>query len=88
MASSNSIMFDQEDIQNSKDNVLYTEDPSEIPVTLIGTPKIKYPSNVIFWGRISMKGLILSDGSINFTEWLQNQHRNDKCKRMYITDES
>ncbi|CAF1497063.1 unnamed protein product, partial [Rotaria sordida] len=33
--------------QNSRNDIVYAEDPSEIPADLREAPKIKYTSNVI-----------------------------------------
>ncbi|CAF1071853.1 unnamed protein product [Rotaria sordida] len=40
-----------------------------------------------FGVEFATRGLIPYDGSINFTQWLQDQHQNDKRKRMYKTGE-
>ncbi|CAF2603383.1 unnamed protein product [Rotaria sp. Silwood2] len=47
----------------------------------------KYLSGAMFWDGIRTKGLIPHDGPINFIQWLRDQRRNDKCKRVYITGE-
>ena len=70
---------------NSKNDVIYAEDSSEISADLREASLVKYPSGVIFWGAIITKDLILQDGPINITQWLPDQCPIDKRKRMYMT---
>ncbi|CAF3710301.1 unnamed protein product [Rotaria sp. Silwood1] len=60
-------IFTIEDFQNSKNDVAYAEDASEIPADLREAPKVKYPSDVMFWGTIYTKSLVPNDSQINFT---------------------
>ncbi|CAF1307494.1 unnamed protein product [Rotaria sordida] len=78
-------IFTIEGFHNSKNDVIYAEEPSEIPADLREASIVKYPSGVMFWGAITTKGLISQDGPINFTQWLRDQCPLDKRKRMYMT---
>ncbi|CAF3988978.1 unnamed protein product [Rotaria sordida] len=80
-------IFTTKGFHNSKNNVIYAEDSSEIPADLREAPMLKYPKGVMFWSGICTRGLILHDGPNNFTQWLQGQHQNDKRKRMYMIGE-
>ncbi|CAF3929933.1 unnamed protein product [Rotaria sp. Silwood1] len=70
-----------------KNDVIYAEDPSEIPVDLREASIVKYPTGVMFWNAITTKGLIPQDGPINFTQWSRAQCPLDKRKRMYMTSD-
>ncbi|CAF3943111.1 unnamed protein product [Rotaria sp. Silwood1] len=76
-----------EGFHNSKNDVIYAEDPSEIPVDLREASIVKYPTGVMFWNAITTKGLIPQDGPINFTQWSRAQCPLDKRKRMYMTSD-
>ncbi|CAF1408385.1 unnamed protein product [Rotaria sordida] len=77
-------IFTIEGFHNSKNDVIYAEESSEIPADLREASIVKYPSGVMFWGAITTKGLISQDGPINFTQWLRDQCPLDKRKRMYM----
>lgn len=78
-------IFTIEGTQNSKNNVIYAEDSSEIPADLREASAIKFPNGVMFWGAITTKDLVPRDGPINVTHWLRDQRWLDKRKRMYMT---
>ncbi|CAF3890786.1 unnamed protein product [Rotaria sp. Silwood1] len=59
-----------EGIHNSKNDVFYGEDSSELSADLKEAPIVKYRSDVMFSSAITTKSLILQDGPINFTQWL------------------
>ncbi|CAF1037217.1 unnamed protein product [Rotaria sordida] len=61
--------FTTESFQNSKKDLVYAEDSSEISTDL----------------RKASKNLIPKDSSIHFTDWIQNQRQNDRRKSMYMT---
>ncbi|CAF3028008.1 unnamed protein product [Rotaria sp. Silwood2] len=54
-------IFTIEGFQNSKNDIVYAEDPSEISAQLRETQKVKYPSGVILWDAICTNGLIPND---------------------------
>lgn len=83
-------IFTLEPFQNSKNDVVYAEKSSMIPVELREAPKNKFPKGIMFWGAISSKGLIPKNGPFNITKWLkdqQNATNSNRRGRMYMTGE-
>ena len=80
-------IFTVEGFYNSKNDVVYAEDSSEIPADLRAASRSKYPAGIMFWGAICTKGLIPQNGPINFTQWLRDQRSNNNPKRLYMTGE-
>ncbi|CAF3138914.1 unnamed protein product [Rotaria sp. Silwood2] len=80
-------IFTIEGYYNSKNDVVYAENSSEISPDLRNASISKYPVGVMFWGAICTKGLIPQDGPINFTQWLRDQRPKNNSKRFYMTGE-
>ncbi|CAF1533787.1 unnamed protein product [Adineta steineri] len=80
-------IFTMEGFYNSKNDVVYAKNSSEIPADLRNASISKYPVGVMFWGAICSKGLIPQDGPINFTQWLRDQRSTTNSKRLYMTGE-
>ncbi|CAF3310887.1 unnamed protein product [Rotaria sp. Silwood2] len=80
-------IFTIEGYYNSKNDVVYAENSSEISPNLRNASISKYPVGVMFWGAICTKGLIPQDGPINFTQWLRDQRPKNNSKRFYMTGE-
>ncbi|CAF4655107.1 unnamed protein product [Rotaria sp. Silwood2] len=80
-------IFTIEGYYNSKNDVVYAENSSEISPDLRNASISKYLVGVMFWGAICTKGLIPQDGPINFTQWLRDQRPKNNSKRFYMTGE-
>ncbi|CAF1650194.1 unnamed protein product, partial [Didymodactylos carnosus] len=80
-------IFTIEGFYNSKNDVVYAEDSSEISADLRAASRSKYPAGIMFWGGICTKGLIPQNGPVNFTQWLRDQRSNNNPKRLYMTGE-
>jgi hypothetical protein len=80
-------IFTVEGYYNSKNDVVYAENSSEIPPDLRNASISKYPVGVMFWDGICTQGLIPLDGPINFTQWLRDQRSDNNSKRLYMTGE-
>jgi hypothetical protein len=78
--------------QNKRnDGIWAKEDEKEISASLINAPSDKFQKGIIFWGAISSRGLIPSDGPINFSKWLKTQKQKkqgkSKSSKTWLTGE-